>query len=138
MDPAADPPNAAEAEVPEVDAAHRVIDRVSVKDLTSLRFLKDYAAANRPLILLDVVSSWRCWTDWRNEDGTAKLQELGEEFAGFEGPLTNCTTGEQDTWDIGTFFNCLAAGQGCDGLYLKDWHFVHTYQSKGQEAPYNP
>lgn len=30
MDPAADPPNAAEPEVPEVDAAHRVIDRVSV------------------------------------------------------------------------------------------------------------
>ena len=23
---------------------------------------------------------------------------------------------------------------GCEGLYLKDWHFVHTYQSKGQEA----
>lgn len=23
----------------------------------------------------DVVSSWRCWTDWRNEDGTAKLQD---------------------------------------------------------------
>jgi len=100
--------------------------------------LKDYAAANRPLIILDVVSSWRCWTDWRNEDGTAKLQDLGEEFAGFEGPLTNCTTGEQDTWDIGTFFNCLAAGQGCESLYLKDWHFVHTYQSKGQEAPYDP
>ncbi|CAL1147980.1 unnamed protein product, partial [Cladocopium goreaui] len=114
----------------------RELERVSVNDLTPLLFLEHYAVANRPVVLLEAVQKWPCWRLWRDEDGQPKLAQMAEDFEKCDGPVVNCENDQQETWNVASFLRCLEQDQGCEHLYLKDWHFVQACKTAQTEVPY--
>ncbi|CAE7329447.1 jmjd4 [Symbiodinium natans] len=114
------------------------VQRVSGSDLSTKLFIEQYAAVGRPVILLDLVSSWPAYSQWRCADGGPNLQKLAEDFQGVTGPVVDCGHDyDIQSWDVGDYFRWAAGTVPPEGaLYLKDWHLVDACRSLGLEVPY--
>ncbi|KAL6899066.1 hypothetical protein ACP4OV_005724 [Aristida adscensionis] len=117
------------------------VERVDGASLTYAEFVDRFMAANRPVVLTGLTSSWRAREDWTLPGpGGCLRPDLGFMARNFPSPLVqvaDCSSREFtdqkrlemsmqefiDHWVGGS------SGEARNGslLYLKDWHFVKEY-----------
>lgn len=104
------------------------VERVQPSEMSYKIFYEFFLLANRPCVVVDIMKSWPCYSDWVLADGQLNecflLSKFGEAIVPVSDSSNSKEYGSGRTTT--TFENYLASleeDQCCRKPYLKDWHF---------------
>eukprot|EP00891_Asterochloris_glomerata_P005699 jgi/Astpho2/5699/e_gw1.00079.71.1_t len=94
-------------------------------------------APNLPVIIQGLTEAWRSQQEWATPCGDVNMQLLKKHFGHAHVTCTDTSRQQEGSVrkldmtlaDYVSWWQCQAAAQKQDCLYLKDWHFAHEFSS---------